>query len=110
MSAHLQTNFANQRCKVTTFILNCKIMADFFEKGRFISCSEFVLRKNSRAMARRVPTFRANNHPPLQFFPPWGIKGGLKKREQTFVGSALVLSWRDWLIIQRLFSLLCLPF
>lgn len=33
MSAHLQTNFANQRCKVTTFILNCKIMADFFEKA-----------------------------------------------------------------------------
>jgi hypothetical protein len=108
MSAHLQTNFANQRCKVTTFILNCKIMADFFEKGRFISCSEFVLRKNSRAMACRVPTFRANDHSSttIQRFN----NQTKKKQEQTFVGSALVLSWRDWLIIQRLFSLLCQPF
>ena len=65
-------------------------------------------RKTSRDVACRVPIvfWRIIIRP--QQFNASTIR--LKKQEQTFVGSALVLSWRDWLIIQRLFSLLCQPF
>ena len=70
--------------------------------------NQLLLVKTCRDVARCVPTFLANGYSPQQTIQCFTIR--LKKQEQTFVGSALVLSWRDWLITQRLFSLLCLPF